>query len=135
MFKILKTTFFVALIGLATCILFSCDRADSPSEDNSSSFKTSDFKIAITNSHVSNNGEMIINYTVTNTTNMDYNNNKDGSFRVKFKAKTTTNVTYEYDSLIGELSAGTTKAESALITPASGQTIDANTMTYYVYLF
>lgn len=110
----------------------SCSKDDGSDPGSSSRFKPSDFKISTIEMYV---GERVdIAYEQLNTTTMDYDNDTDGTFRIKWAVKSTDGVQYQTDRLLAtELDAGAAAALSCVIEFTNGKTIDESSLTYEVY--
>lgn len=129
----LKQILISSIMLLLACFLCTGCSKKSNTPGSGSRFKAADFRIS-NMAAIQDNDNVYVSYDVTNTTSMDYDNNNDGSFRIKINVNTTDGVKYENNStVVLRLSAATTASESMVIELSSGKTANLSTLKYEVY--
>ncbi|WP_346238773.1 hypothetical protein ABDK00_004975 [Niabella insulamsoli] len=114
--------------------LMSCSKDDVDGETGSR-FKPSDFKISnIKATQRAGSSTLSISFDQTNTTDMNYTYDSDGSFRIKWTVNSTDGNTYNEDRLLATvLDAKATSAETGTIQLSPGKIADISTLKYEVY--
>lgn len=126
----LKSTISLVLLLSMSILLTNCSSSndDDHTPVNSNAFNVADFGLTYTTQQLYND-YLVIHFNIKNTSKTSYLVYEQGTFTVKFTAKTTDGEVFQRTQYVEYVEAGVTYTESVHLNYTVGKTLDLTTLT------